>query len=1420
VGSLYYNPNTGKQVESRDVVREEKAAARTKKARQKPVIKRRKAIARGVAPAVARAQTPLVAPPGTTGRAPQPRQPRRPQVSGRDAFLAAFNEAAGIKPGKAQPQRPVSTAGVDLERLQLLSAGSGGRSVGGFLKNLGRGGVDILTSVPASGQLVGEGLIAPFANIYAGTGLPGSGGDDTPAKQFRNRVNRDLGAAAAGLREDYRHRWLEPIQKRDIGMFGSRFYDDPTPTILDVLGAKAVAGRSPNVVRRATRSIAPESRAGLKAGRALSTLSAEDRMAYAAARGAKILPGPGGRYRPPREIRSRVARDEPGKPNVGERVIQVPRAPYSGDVIARTRQKMTDAARNRIVPRTEAKAEARQRAAMPAGSRQAGLRERAMAKATKWQTPEAKYARYQKKNTLDIKDLAEARAEVLRARTMPGAASAIAKLKQDKDMVGRRMPGLSVEEAAFAMHRMDMLGEVTGKVRGRGGLTASQLLDKYIRTVEGGQKTARAAGKRTENATAQLASIKALRERPELLDLTDMSNPAVKRVANAVDESRRLGRTSQALSVRAGVITNATRKEALSRDSAIGVGGMKWGRDAIRDVTVPARRKTLGIKKAIAKAEAAGDTVKVRALKRDLANHIKATRGRIAAIKRDATKDTPELRNARAQLAEAEAALKSEKGKVASRATLNKLYSGGRISGRGERNLELAPKHKGLRHQPGQPTRSRDYHPAERGPLQPWQEYNARKYSRELVGKRPDEYLGDVPHPPAAPGFRKKGISSGQGKAYRAVLRGQAKRYEVRLKTEGGSGSRVASASRSRDRHFRHLRKLEREALGFTKPRRPELVGKKGVYVPDKRIDVADGYTGPKPGGNFQGPDKARRSTGSLKSRAGMDMNPNLVLHQAARATENYTGRISAKALNELLNTAAYIDPKTGKALTGDRLKLLSAADSERVRLVHQGNLKKALRKLDELKEGKFLDEKTVGEVFTDKIPDGARASDYVAISKDAADVWTHSMTRVPVLDTALNYWKGGLLALSPRWYVNNTFGLALQYSVMTGGDISAIFKANRAKGQIRKAMEDRRPNTVKDTMAADLTGGEIPKVIAFGFRTNAKFEETWRRAAFYNRAKRAIRDETGKFRSMSDAEIADAIRKMPEAKVAEIVRDVDFFIGNYRKFNRVEQNFLKRIIPFYSWLRVIARLTFVLPFRSPIRAAALATLETASTAGINPNDKALPYYARGALRVGDKAVPTWGLNPWQTLTGSIVAAGEESPSGALAQEALGFTRPEVQLATERATGINSFGRSVILPPDSAPYGQNPGSLNPISGDVSRQRPRISFKEAILQAAMPGQVNVLRKVSAGGDRIAYDQSETPDLIMDFVNRMAGGKRDESLYVKKSNKPKGRKPTAANVYSAWFGVPIYEQDDKTLTREAKKALAELKAEIRKRERAGR
>lgn len=1359
--------------------------AKPKKAAPKPKAKPKPKVERQIVRAVRTVGAATKAPAKPVARAATRAASRAPKVDPEYARIRAQVDKyeADKKAGRLSPVQRVTgaeTAGFDPSRL----VGGDGRSIGGFLQNLGRGGLDILVGTPASAQLVGEAVVHPIVGGFnALTGnrpKPGRGGGNLGQRITRGieeQTGEDLRRAVQGVKADYSYRY-GPLAEGNVGEFGARFYDDPLPTILDVVGAKAVVGRTPNVVARATRAVAPESRAGMRASRSLSVMSAAEREAFAGVTGQKIKPGDGGRYRPPRTVTSRVAREEPGKPNVGERTREVPRAAYSGDAFARARQKGVDKVRAKVGPKIERAADRRQLPAAPSGTRQPAIRTRLAAAATRPLTPEAKYARVQRSDVREIQDLFRAKAEVEQARTMPAAARAISKLKRDKNVAGVALRGLSIEEAAFALHRMDMLGEVKGTTRGRGGLTARQLRDKYVERIEGGQRLARKEGKRTENARAQL---EVLRQVPdELLDLTDMSNPSVRRVAAAVEEARKLGTESQRKSVEAGVVTAKTAAEAASRDSAIGVGGQRWGADAIRAATVTARRKTLGIKRRMAAAQKRGDKAEVKRLRTELARHVANTKGRIAAIRKDATKETPELQKAREAAREADEALKAEKGKVAGHKTLRRLYGAGRTAGKAEVRLKGAAKMKtSPRRQPPLPRKG------ERLPMR---------------AGRPGE-------------ARPKGITPGQGKQYAAKMRGEGTAYKIRMKAQGASGEKISAATRARDRHFARLRRMEREALGFTKPRRPELVGKQGVYVPDRRVDVAPGgYTGAKRGGRFSGPDRARQSKGSLKARAGMDLNPALVLHQAARAAENYTGTISAKALDELISTAAYVDPRTGKWLTGDRLKLLSAADSERVTLVHQGNLAKALKKLDELEEGKFLDDATLRTVFTDNVPEGARASDYIAISRDAADVWTESMTRIPVFDKALNLWKGGLLALSPRWYVNNAFGLALQYGVMAGTDIRSIVQANRNAG-IRRAMEQRNPNTVKDTMAADLTGGrDIPSMMAFGFKVNAKLEEAWRRTAYLNRAKRRIRDEGGKFRGLSEAEIARAIESMPESMARDIVRDIDFFIGNYRKFGKTEREILKRVVPFYSWARVIARLTFGLPFRSPIRAAAMGALETASTAGINPHDKSLPYYMRGSLRVGSKAIPTWGINPFQTFAPAIAAAGARQPGAALAEEGLGWVRPEIQFGVSQATGVNNFGRGVSTPPGTSAFGQDPESFNQITGLPQRQAARVPFLEGVAQTVAPGQVSVARRVFAG-NRTPYDTVTTAALANDFVSRLGGNERSERLYQRESSK-KGRVPSAVNPFTAPFGLPIYEQDDKSLTREAKAALREFKAEQRK------
>lgn len=1225
------------------------------------------------------------------------KKPKRDSLSDFEDQLLA--RSAPSAPEADEPE--VRVGGLTAEQIaefRRRGLSTGGRSVGGFLQNLAAGGLDIVTSVPAQAQLLAEAaLYAPVAgyNQVTGNRRGGNRGDQF-AQGLEDQIASDLADAGRGVKDDYSYRW-GPLFRGDVGTFGARFYDDPTPTILDVAGAKSVVGRTPNAARRAVRAAAPASRAGQLADRALSTLSAEDRAAFAGATGKQITPGPGGRYRPPKQVRSTVARAAEDGPVVGERIVEVPRRPYSGDAFARTRQRIVDRANT---GRVEESANRRQVAAQPTGTRPAPLRERFAAATTRRSSSQAKFDRVQRAETRTLQDLMDAKAEVAVARSRGKGKSAIAQLKGDR--IGRRkVGGLSIEEAAFALHRMDMLGDVKDGVRQRGGLSAVALRDEYLRRIEGEQRAAKSRGLRVENSAAQAQIIRAIPD--ELLDLTDMKNPTVRRVAAAVEEARRLNANAQLRSVEAGVVKPGTVAAAARRDSGIGVGGVRLGRDAMRQVSSPrttgkraggktTTRYALQVKaidRKIAAARAAKDPVEVRRLKAERQRIVRATKAKVAAIRRDATRETPELKAARAKKVEADRKL------------------------------------------------------------------------NEATDKRS-----------------------------------------------------VSAATRSRDVVARQVKKLEDDALGFTSPRRPELVGDRGVYVPDTPIDVRTGYTGPKKAGRMSGPDKARRSEGRLKARGNIDLNPAAILHQHARAMQNYTGRISRQALDELLNSSAYRDPKTGQALTGERLRLLSSADSERVQLVHVGNLRKALHELDVLPEGRFLDDVATRQVFIDQIPKGARASDYVAISKAAADVWTESMTSnafLKGLDKGLNYWKGGLLALSPRWYVNGVFGLALQYGMMTGLDLRSIRMARRRS--LGRAMENRSPNAIKDTMADDLTGGDIPKLIAFGFRINNNIEQFWRRAAYLNRAKKAIRNEGGKFRSLSDAEIARAIENMPESMALDIARDLNFFIGDYRKYTKFERDFVKRLVPFYGWLRVAARLTFALPFRSPGRAALMNTLSIAAEAGINPNDKALDYFERGALQIGGKAIPTWGLNPLQTLAPVLVAFGEANPIGALGEESVGWVHPGIQFLTSLAFGTNNFGQGVTSPPGTASFGQDPETFNPVTGRPSRQRLRMPFKESFLQASLPGQVSVIRRVAAGG-RSPYDTVETADVIADYFNRMAGAPRNERLYRPVSKRAGRVADPKINPWSTAFGVPVYDQDDAALVKEAKKRLDDFYANQKK------
>jgi hypothetical protein len=499
VGSLYYNPNTGKQVESRDVVREEKAAARTKKARQKPVIKRRKAIARGVAPAVARAQTPLVAPPGTTGRAPQA---RRPQVNPRDAFLAEFNKAAGIRPGgPKQPEREVSAGGLD--RLQLLK-GNGGGLASRIVGNFGGDILDVVTGLPSAAQLGAENFAAFNPVVGPLRFVPGLDAVD----RYQDRVAGLDKRAAVATKDDYTYRY-GPAFSGDWDEFGERVVEHPGFTLLD---ATAIYSAGGSAVRLAAK------------GGALATGSG--RLAATGSRA--ITPG-SARYRTPKTRTVQMGENSPATAS-----ISVPRRPMSANPITRSVQRGAGKARASLARRVERHVDDNENSILKAFGR------------------EAKFNRTASTAARDYRLGADMDAHKALRMATTEYANAVKALDKTgiSDLVtkGGRFTHEQVDAALWA-HAKDLL-DVPGK-------TPRQALTDVVAKMREGQSEF--PRRRTKGANKTIETLESLPD--ELIDLKNGS----KQLQAAVTEYRKVSELATDKRVAVGTISPETARDVKTR---------------------------------------------------------------------------------------------------------------------------------------------------------------------------------------------------------------------------------------------------------------------------------------------------------------------------------------------------------------------------------------------------------------------------------------------------------------------------------------------------------------------------------------------------------------------------------------------------------------------------------------------------------------------------------------------------------------------------------------------------------------------------------------------------------------------------------------------------------------------------------------
>ena len=378
---------------------------------------------------------------------------------------------------------------------------------------------------------------------------------------------------------------------------------------------------------------------------------------------------------------------------------------------------------------------------------------------------------------------------------------------------------------------------------------------------------------------------------------------------------------------------------------------------------------------------------------------------------------------------------------------------------------------------------------------------------------------------------------------------------------------------------------------------------------------------------------------------------------------------------------------------------------------------------------------------------------------------------RENIIDQINSYWKGGVLALNPRWYIQNSVGMGLQFLLGAGLDLQALRMA-ASKKYAQQVMAEIDGNG----LSADL--GELARkmglrpsknllkrLVNAGYRFNNRNESFFRRAMFWHVATKKAREEGKRIPPMNSAAASEAWLDFAKAAGAgdvqamrlldDIRTETTRFMGEYVRYNKFERAFMRRAFPFYGWMRSIVRLALALPFKHPKRAALLAIASEAMYEMYNDEESSLldPYVG---LISGENFIqtnimaPQETLRPYADLVGrTIEKVGSSGLSGlsevpvGIAQEALRQSGPLVSVPITVATGSSPLGipqrfganeRTVRDPQSGREYEINPVTGNP--EDVTRT----AGVEAIFEQQFP-IINVVKKaVTPEGMRTTADAS--------------------------------------------------------------------------------
>jgi len=351
--------------------------------------------------------------------------------------------------------------------------------------------------------------------------------------------------------------------------------------------------------------------------------------------------------------------------------------------------------------------------------------------------------------------------------------------------------------------------------------------------------------------------------------------------------------------------------------------------------------------------------------------------------------------------------------------------------------------------------------------------------------------------------------------------------------------------------------------------------------------------------------------------------------------------------------------------------------------------------------------------------------------------------------DKPIDAFRFAALGLMPRWNVNNIVGNTI-FSIMTGDIFTPklFIQSQRARkqgllpdelfgglhqverttsGKLGPAAEiplvkssialhDKLLNTkvigpiVKNIEKAVNWSVFKPlqKIGNWSFKANQYIDELFKGVGYISAGLKADRKSFMQRSIASFEDVEKMLKKTGKnaAKVDELVEGVHKWYYHGLNLTDVERRVVRKIIPFYSWMRWITEYSYRVATEAPVRANIIKN--SARSYYMMTGQNELPSWLRGAVPLGNDEdgtvyyLKTTGMNPFDTIT-DLMSEG-------VAGLALQSSAPGIKTFVERATGKEIFlGRQFT----------KEGIIQSFSGQLYKVDPETGKAEVVEETIKP-----------------------------------------------------------------------------------------------------